>query len=43
MLMNNKYKAQTLTGNFLNMSCSFGQTARSIENKRVVILRTYPS
>ena len=49
MLINNKFEAQTLTGNStgnsrchafasraLNMSCSFGQSARSIESRCVV-------
>ena len=48
--MNNKFKAQTLTGNpignsqchvlasrALNLSCSFGQSARSIENRCMVM------
>ena len=55
MLINNKFQAQTLTGNrinptgnsrcyalasrALNMSCRFGQSARSIESRRVVKLR----
>ena len=50
MLINNKFKAQTLTGNptgyyrcqliaprALNISCSFNQSARSIESRCVVI------
>ena len=50
MLINNKFKAQTLTGNptgnyryqllssrTLNMSCSFSQSARSIESRCVVM------
>ena len=50
MMINNKFKAQTLTGNptgnyrcqhlasrALNMSCSFSQSARSIESRCVVI------
>ena len=50
MLMNIKFKAQTLTGNpsgnyrcqllaarALNMSCSFNQSARSIESWRMVM------
>ena len=54
MLMNNKFNAQTLTGNptgnllchvlashALNMSCSFGQSARSIESRWVVNHHVY--
>ena len=50
MLLNNKFKAQTLTGNptgnylcqllasrALNMSCSFSQSAHSIESRCVVM------
>ena len=45
MLIENKFKAQTLTGNYryqliasraLNMSCSFSQSVRSIESRCVV-------
>ena len=49
MLINNKFEAQILTGNYtgnfrchalasraLNMSCNFGQSARSIESRCVV-------
>ena len=55
MLMNNKFKAQTLTGNpagnlrrhvlvshALNMSCSFGQSACSIESRCMVIGLIWP-
>ena len=50
MLMNNKFRPQTLTGNptgnyrcqilasrALNMSCSFSQSARSIQSRCVII------
>ena len=45
MFINNKFEAQTLTGNptgnsrchLLNMSRSFGQSARSLENRCVVM------